>query len=116
MKDVLNQAIEAGKVPGLVAMAANRDGVFFEAAVGTRGVDTSGAMQVDSIHRIFSMTKAIGTIAAVKLIEDGALNLNSPVADILPDFANLQVLEGFDGDTPKLRAPKTQAKIGRAHV
>jgi CubicO group peptidase (beta-lactamase class C family) len=111
MKDVLNQAIKAGKVPGLVAMAANRDGVFFEAAVGTRGVDTSEAMQVDSIHRIFSMTKAIGTCAAVKLIEDGALNLNSPVADILPDFANLQVLEGFDGDTPKLRAPKTQATI-----
>jgi CubicO group peptidase (beta-lactamase class C family) len=111
MKDVLNQAINAGKVPGLVAMAANRDGVFFEAAVGTRGVDTSEAMQVDSIHRIFSMTKAIGTCAAVKLIEGGALNLNIPAADILPDFANLQVLEGFDGDTPKLRAPKTQATI-----
>jgi len=111
MNEVLNQAIEAGKVPGLVAMAANRDGVFFEAAVGTRGVDTSKAMQIDSMHRIFSMTKAIGTSAAVKLIEDGVLNLDTPVADILPDFADLRVLEGFDGDTPKLRAPKTQATI-----
>ncbi|MBZ0216355.1 MAG: beta-lactamase family protein [Fimbriimonadaceae bacterium] len=111
INDVLNQAIAAGKVPGLVAMAANRDGVFFEAAAGTRGVDNDRAMRIDSMHRIFSMTKAIGTLAAVKLIEDGKLALDTPVADILPDFAKLRVLEGFDGDTPKLRAPRTQATI-----
>lgn len=111
LNDVLNEAVASGKVPGLVATAANRDGVFFEAAVGTLGVDNQKAVEINSPHRIFSMSKAIGTAAAVKLIENGALSLDTPVADILPDFANLQVLEGFDGDTPKLRAPATQATI-----
>ncbi len=111
MKAVLDQAIEAGKVPGLVAMAANSEGVFFEAAVGKRGVDNDQRVQIDSMHRIFSMTKAIGTAAAVKLIEDGKLSLDTPIADILPDFADLQVLEGFDGDTPILRPAKTQGTI-----
>lgn len=111
LNHVLNQAVEAGTVPGLVAMAANREGVFFENAVGTLGVDNSKPMELDSLHRIFSMTKAIGTLAAVKLVEDGKLELDTPVADILPEFATLQVLDGFDGDSPILRAPKTQATI-----
>ena len=111
MQEVLDRAVSAGKVPGLVAMAANADGVVFEGAVGTCGVDTDRALQLDSVHRIFSMTKAIGTAAAVKLVEEGALSLDAPVADILPEFGALQVLEGFDGDTPKMRAPASQATI-----
>lgn len=109
--DVLNQAVCDHKVPGLVAMAAGRDGVFYKRAVGSTGGDNAAPMRLDSIHRIFSMTKAIGTLAAVKLVEDGVLELDTPVADILPDFAKLQVLEGFDGDTPILRPPASQATI-----
>lgn len=111
MMDVLEGAVSAGKVPGLVAMVANADGIVFEGATGARGVDDSRPMELSSIHRIFSMTKAIGTAAAVKLVEEGALGLDTPVADILPQFAELQVLDGFDGDTPKLRAPASQATI-----
>ena len=109
--DVLKSAVSSGAVPGLVAMAANGDGTFFEAAEGVFGVDDDRPVQLDSMYRIFSMTKAIGTAAAVKLVEDGEIGLDTPVADILPRFADLQVLDGFDGDEPKLRPAKTVATI-----
>ncbi len=60
---------------------------------------------------IASMTKAIVSVAALQLIEQGTLELEQPVADILPAFGALQVLEGFDGDTPRLREPARQATI-----
>jgi CubicO group peptidase (beta-lactamase class C family) len=57
------------------------------------------------------MSKAVGTVAALQLVEQGRLGLDQPVADILPAFGELQVLEGFDGDEPRLRAPASQATI-----
>ncbi len=107
----LDRAVSDNNVPGIVAMAADRDKVFYTRAVGTMGVDNDAPMPIDAIHRIFSMTKPIGTLAAVKLIEDGMLELDTPVSEILPDFAELLVLEGFDGDTPIMRAPASQATI-----
>jgi len=45
------------------------------------------------------------------LIDRGKLDPNAPVESILPDFAKIQVLEGFDGDSPRMRAPKSRATI-----
>jgi CubicO group peptidase (beta-lactamase class C family) len=57
------------------------------------------------------MTKALVSVAALQLIERGEIDLEQPVQDILPAFGVLQVLEGFDGDAPRLRAPERQATV-----
>jgi methyl acetate hydrolase len=63
------------------------------------------------MFRNASMTKALATAGALQLVEQGRLDLDATVESILPQFGELQVLEGFDGDTPRLRAPKTKATI-----
>jgi CubicO group peptidase (beta-lactamase class C family) len=68
-------------------------------------------MCIDSVFRIFSMTKAIGTAAAMKLVEEGRLDLDTPVADILDDFASIQVLDGWDGEAPRLRRPASPCTV-----
>jgi CubicO group peptidase (beta-lactamase class C family) len=57
------------------------------------------------------MTKAVGSVAAMILIDRGQLGMDTPVAEVLPDWDKLQVLDGWDGDTPRLRAPKTTATV-----
>jgi CubicO group peptidase (beta-lactamase class C family) len=57
------------------------------------------------------MTKALVSVAALQLIERHELELEQPVADILPAFGALQVLEGFDNDVPRLRPPTRPATI-----
>ena len=111
MDQVLGAAVTAGKVPGVVAAAANRDGIFYQGAFGKRRLSEDTAMTNDTVFRIFSMTKAIATTAAVQLIERGDLALDTPVEEIIPDWKHKVVLEGFDGDTPITRAPKTKATI-----
>ena len=67
---------------------------------------------VDTVMRIFSMTKAVGCTAAMILMDRGKLSPDAEVSSILPRFAELQVLDGFEADgKPRMRAPSTQATV-----
>jgi methyl acetate hydrolase len=66
------------------------------------------------MFRNASMTKAVATTAALQFVEKGLLrkgllSLDAPVESILPEFGQLQVLDGFDGDKPRLRPPASRA-------
>ena len=108
---VLQAAVDAGAVPNVVAMAADTSGPIYEGAAGPRAVGASDPVTPDTMFRIASMTKIVTTTAALQLVERGKLDLDAPVDQYLPEFADLQVLEGFDGDTPRLRAPASRATV-----
>src|SRR3954471_2477527 len=99
---LLQQAVAEGVLPGVVAVVGDRDGTRYEGTVGAE----PGTMFFTA-----SMTKALTSTAALQLIERGELELDQPVADVLPAFGELRVLEGFDGDEPRLRVPASQATI-----
>src|SRR6476661_6255437 len=101
---ILRRAAESREVPGVVAMAATDRGVLYEGAFGRRALDQPEPMTLDSVFRIASMTKAITSVAAMQLVEQGKLALEAPVPDIDPTLGSPQVLEGFDASgTPRLR-------------
>lgn len=111
LDEVLKRGLDAGAASGIVATVGTREGTTYLGACGQRRVDAPAEMTPDTIFRIFSMTKAVTGIAAGKLIESGALDLDATVESILPEFGALQVLEGFDGDVPKLRPPRSKASV-----
>jgi CubicO group peptidase (beta-lactamase class C family) len=108
---LLQGAVDSGAVPGVVAVAGDRDGVRYEGAFGVREVGTSQAVELDTMIWIASMTKSMVSAAALQLIEEDQLSLGQPVADVLPEFGELQVLDGFDGEKPRLRPPARQPTI-----
>jgi methyl acetate hydrolase len=108
---VLTSAVETGAAPNLVAVAADRDGVIYRGAAGPRVVGEPEPVGPDTMFRLASMTKIVTTVAALQLVERGALDLGAPVASYLPEYADIQVLEGFDGDTPRLRPPASAATV-----
>jgi methyl acetate hydrolase len=108
---LLQGAVDSRAVPGVIAAVGDRDGVRYEGAFGVREVGTSEAVAPDTVVWIASMTKSMVSLAALQLIEAGELALEQPVADVLPAFGKLQVLDGFDGDQPRLRPPARQATI-----
>jgi methyl acetate hydrolase len=108
---VLQAAVDAGDVPCVVAVAADTNGPIYEGAAGPRAVGASEPVTPDTMFRIASMTKMVATTAALQLVERGKLDLDAPVDQYLPEFADLQVLDGFDGETPRLRPPATRATV-----
>ncbi len=108
---VLHGAVESGGVPCVVALAADDSGLVYEGAAGNRTPDGGDAVTPDTMLRIASMTKMVVTTAALQQIERGVLDLDAPVEHYRPEFADVQVLDGFDGDTPRLRPPASRATV-----
>jgi methyl acetate hydrolase len=108
---ILRDAVDSGGVPHVAAIAADRDGVIYQGAAGPRAAGEDDPVSVDTLFRIMSMTKMPCTVAALQLVEQGRLDLDTPVAEYCPEFAGLQVLTGFDGDTPVLRPPARAATV-----
>ncbi len=108
MDQVLRKAVAAEDLPFAVAMAANRGGVTYSGAAGETAGRNAGE---DTVFRIFSMTKAVGSLAAMILIERGKISMDTPVADVLPAWNDLKVLDGWNGEAPILRSPNTVATV-----
>ncbi|GAA1183487.1 serine hydrolase domain-containing protein [Pseudonocardia alaniniphila] len=108
---LLRKAVDAGTVPSLVAIAADRRGVIYEGAAGSRVPGAREPVSADTVYRMQSMTKIVTTVAALQLVEQGALDLDAPVETYRPEFAEVQVLDGFDGDTPRLRPPASRVTV-----
>src|SRR5947209_10312548 len=109
---VLQRAVGAGDVAGVVALAADDSGVLYHGAFGRRAIDAEAAMTEDSVFWIASMTKAITSVAAMQQVEQGRLALDEPLSSVLPELDSIQVLEGFDaGGLPRLRAPQRQITL-----
>jgi len=97
------------RVPGVVAMATDRNANVYEGAFGKRRLDRAADMTADTVFAIFSTTKAITATAALQLVEDGKLDLDAPAKSYCPDLGKLQVLDGFDAaGAPKLRPPRRE--------
>ncbi|MBW3605571.1 MAG: beta-lactamase family protein [Actinobacteria bacterium] len=95
------------RVPGVVAIATDRDGNVYEGSAGVRVLGEDTLMTTDTVCAVFSTTKAIGGTACLQLVEDGELDLDAPAKEYVPELGELQVLDGFDdnGD-PVLRPPR----------
>ena len=103
IRALLDGAVAKGAVHGISALVVDRNGALFHHAAGEANERT--------LFRNASMTKAVATTGALQLVEQGRLDLDATVASILPEFGQLQLLEGFDGDTPRLRTPASQATV-----
>ena len=99
------QAFAAANLPGAVGMIVDRDGVRFSSVLGEADAVSHVPMREDTLFQIASMTKAITSVAAMQLVEQGRLSLDADIGAVLPDLADPQVLTGFAADgTPQLRA------------
>lgn len=93
--EVVERAVAQGQVPGVVAAVARGEFVH----VATSGVMAVGGppMRRDTLFRISSMTKPVTAAVVLSLVDDGLLELNAPVDDLLPELADRRVLRSPDG-------------------
>jgi methyl acetate hydrolase len=105
----LRAAVDSGRVPGVVALAATRDGPIFSGAFGVRSLGGTEPMTLDTVFALASMTKAVTSVAAMQLVEEGRIGLDDPMAAILPEMRDPLVLEGFDAVGQPILRPARSA-------
>lgn len=106
---VVADAVEAEDVPFLVAAVSDRDGVLWQGAAGQANESLEASQDV--VFGLWSATKAIGSLACMIMIDRGELTLETRVADILPEFAAIPVLDSIGPSGPVYRAPGTPVTL-----
>jgi CubicO group peptidase (beta-lactamase class C family) len=105
LQELLSRHVLAGTIPGAVALSGAGNAEVVTAGVASIG---GGPMGEDAIMRIQSMTKAITSVAALRLVEAGRLELDQSLVDWLPELADRQVLRSptaeLDDTVPACRA------------
>ncbi len=97
---VLQSEIDRKRLPGAVALVVRHGKVELFEALGQQDPNTANDMALDSIFRIYSMTKPIVSVAVLMLMEQGKLLLSDAVSKYLPEYAAQQLaVEGADGVT-----------------
>jgi CubicO group peptidase (beta-lactamase class C family) len=94
----LAAAFAAANLPGAVALLTDRDGVTYSRAFGVSDATTGAPMAEDTVFQIASMTKALTSVGAMQLFEQGRLELDAPIGTVLPDLGDPRVLTGFGAD------------------
>lgn len=79
------------KISGGIVMISHNGKIGFFHTYGQMDREANKPMQPDTIFRIYSMSKAITTAAALTLYDAGKIGLNDPVSKYIPSFANLKV-------------------------
>jgi methyl acetate hydrolase len=109
---VLQAAVEAGSVPGVVAAVTSAEETLWSGAFGVRSLTTGEPMLTDTVGAIMSMTKPITGAAAIQCVERGLLDLDAPAGDLIPFLGEVQVLDGFDDEgQPQLRPPSSKVTL-----
>jgi CubicO group peptidase (beta-lactamase class C family) len=104
--EVMNGFIRDKKIAGGLVLIARNGKVVFEETYGLRDVERKQPVEADTIFRIYSMSKAITSAAALSLVDEGKLDLDAPVSKYLPEYANVKVVE-----KDKARAAKSPVTV-----
>jgi len=99
VREAVGRYVDAGDVPGAVAVVSRRGEVHIEAMgnLAFEGPSSKTPMAADTICRMASMTKPIVAACAMTLVEDGTLRLDDPVDALLPELADMKVLANPSG-------------------
>jgi methyl acetate hydrolase len=109
---VLQDAVERGDVPGVIGAVTDRDETIYRGAFGERRLGSGVPMTFDTVTYLASMTKPITATAAMQLVEQGKLELDTPISRWVPRAAELQVLDGWDDKgEPVLRPPRREVTL-----
>jgi len=83
--------IANGKIPGAILLIEQHGKPVYHEFFGVQDVVSKQPMTDQTIFRLFSMTKAITSVAAMMLVDEGKLPLEDPIAKYIPSFANVKV-------------------------
>lgn len=105
MDSLLMTAVENGDVPGASALVFDNGQVVYKNAFGLRDIERDQPVELDTVFRIYSMTKPITSALIMDLVEEGKISLEDPVSKYIPELANMKVASMGDDGAPVFSDP-----------
>ena len=111
IEELISKDIEQNNLPGAVVLVGDDKGIVYKRAFGIKNPETQEKYKDDDIFRIASMTKAITSIAVLKLWEKGKIYLDDPIEKYIPEFKGVEIFESFNEKDSSYTSKQTTKKI-----
>ena len=108
----LQKHIDDGEIAGVVSAVARDGKLVYQVALGKLDRERDADMREDALFRIYSMSREITSVAALRLFEEGAFNFDYPVSKYLPEFSDQRVL--LNSESTDLEA--TRQRVGEMTI
>jgi len=102
----LQAHVNRSNIAGAVAAVARHGRIVYFEALGQRDRETGDAMARDDLFRLYSMTRPITSTAVMMLWEEGRFQLDDPIRQYLPQFADQRVF--IDAGAPDLARTRSR--------
>lgn len=102
--DIDRSELDDAHIPGALLLVGNDEGIGLVETVGYQGPEDNTPVNLDTIFRIYSMTKPIVSVATMTMVEDGLIRLDDPVSKYIPEFAELKVMDDTSFFVPASKA------------
>ncbi len=111
VNQLMHKYVDSDRIAGAITLIARKGKVVHFEAAGKQGINGDAPMAPDTIVRIYSMSKPITSVALMMLYEEGAFQLDDPVAKYIPAFEDQQVFTGGTADNPELTPVKRKMTV-----
>ena len=91
VSEFFKNEVATGKIPGAIVLIQQHGKPVYHESFGVQDVGSKAPITDQTIFRLFSMTKAITSVVAVQLVDEGKLKLDDPIAKYIPSFADVKV-------------------------
>ena len=105
----MRRLVDDGRLAGLSVSVMRRGQLAFARAHGLADLKRGTPFRLDTVARIYSMTKPLTSVAVMQLYEEGRFQLDDPVARFLPEFSAMRVATG--GNRSKLETEPARRMI-----
>ncbi|MEH2627850.1 CubicO group peptidase (beta-lactamase class C family) [Bradyrhizobium sp. AZCC 1719] len=105
LDEALRGLVEGRSTPGIVVLILHDGRPVYSRSVGVREVGSTAPIGANDMFRVASMTKAVTSVAAMILVEQGKIGLDDPVSRFLPEFTKLRVRAPDGAEGPANRPP-----------
>jgi CubicO group peptidase (beta-lactamase class C family) len=113
MDDGMQAIVDQKHLSGVVTLVARHGKVVQHKAYGYQDLESQTPMKLDTIARIYSMTKPVTGVAMMMLYEEGKWKPTDPVSKHIPEFKSLKVYTGMGSDgVPTVEAAAHEPTMG----
>ena len=91
VSEFFRNEVATGKIAGANVLIQQRGKVVYHETFGVQDVVSKTPISDKTIFRLSSLTKAITSVVAMELIQDGKMKLDDPLSKYIPSFANVKV-------------------------
>lgn len=99
------KCVEKGIIPGCASIAFRHGKMVQARCFGHADLESKKPYRMDTLCRLFCMTKSYVSVTLMSLVDEGRLSLEDPVSKYLPAFADVQVLPKGSSKPVKAKRP-----------